>query len=371
LLAPTKDLLNSATDDESSIHSVHNYNTNNNNNQGDQSDNEADEDNNHSSPLLITSYPPQTIMYAMKRTFDCLETASTSAFLLQAADHIDIDDDDDDDLLNTNNNNNTSSSLLPSDHPDHNPHATNLINDLNNNTNKNTSPSSDKPIRNLIENWSKVVAASSSTSWAKVVENKANNNVPSNKVIQAHHSRFNFCSRATSETNLALRKKTVENNVKKHYQSSNNLCINTKQPSSPLLLPILPGIKQDTLAVNATSNGMNSSIHSNNHNVNERNKPIDDFDALKIAILDIFGFENFSTNTFEQLCINIANEQIQYYFNQHVFACERQEYINENLSVLPLPAKMDFTFYDNRPLLDMFLNKPVGQAGIVTVSRID
>ncbi|XP_053386580.1 myosin-IIIb-like isoform X4 [Mercenaria mercenaria] len=73
-----------------------------------------------------------------------------------------------------------------------------------------------------------------------------------------------------------------------------------------------------------------------------------------IGLLDIFGFENFPSNSFEQLCINIANEQIQYYFNQHIFAWELQEYQNEGVDGSAI------TFVDNRPLLDMFLMKPMG-----------
>ena len=73
-----------------------------------------------------------------------------------------------------------------------------------------------------------------------------------------------------------------------------------------------------------------------------------------MGILDIFGFENFGHNSFEQLCINIANEQIQYYFNQHIFAWEQQEYVNEGVKADAV------TFVDNRPVLDMFLAKPVG-----------
>ncbi|KAL1785149.1 myosin-IIIa [Sigmodon hispidus] len=77
-------------------------------------------------------------------------------------------------------------------------------------------------------------------------------------------------------------------------------------------------------------------------------------EELSIGILDIFGFENFKRNSFEQLCINIANEQIQYYFNQHVFAWEQNEYLNEDVDARVIE------YEDNRPLLDMFLQKPMG-----------
>ncbi|KAM9672387.1 LOW QUALITY PROTEIN: myosin-IIIa [Trichechus inunguis] len=77
-------------------------------------------------------------------------------------------------------------------------------------------------------------------------------------------------------------------------------------------------------------------------------------DELSIGILDIFGFENFKKNSFEQLCINIANEQIQYYFNQHVFAWEQNEYLHEDIDARVIE------YEDNQPLLDMFLQKPMG-----------
>jgi len=73
-----------------------------------------------------------------------------------------------------------------------------------------------------------------------------------------------------------------------------------------------------------------------------------------IGILDIFGFEVFDHNSFEQLLINLANEQLQFFFNNHIFKLELDEYKREGVD-----AKA-FTYSNNQDLLDMILGKPIG-----------
>ena len=110
---------------------------------------------------------------------------------------------------------------------------------------------------------------------------------------------------------------------------------------------------------------------------------------MEIGILDIFGFENFAKNSFEQvkkwqflsgntkiliiwifsilmksvpslpfrngiyfcfqLCINLANEQLQSYFNQHIFDMELSDCREEGVSLA------DIHFTNNKPILDLFL----------------
>ena len=62
-----------------------------------------------------------------------------------------------------------------------------------------------------------------------------------------------------------------------------------------------------------------------------------------ISILDMAGFENFPQNSFEQLCINAANERLQYYFNEHIFSHELREYHAEGVK----QPKIKFTNNDD------------------------
>jgi myosin V len=66
-----------------------------------------------------------------------------------------------------------------------------------------------------------------------------------------------------------------------------------------------------------------------------------------IGLLDIFGFESFTINRFEQLCINYANEKLQQKFTEDIFRSVQEEYEAEGI------ALAEIWYDDNTDVLDL------------------
>lgn len=91
-----------------------------------------------------------------------------------------------------------------------------------------------------------------------------------------------------------------------------------------------------------------------NHALLNKRDLEDSVPCLSIGVLDIFGFEDFKTNSFEQFCINYANEQLQYYCNQRIFTLEQEEYLAEGITWHTVD------FHDNIGCISLFSKKPTG-----------
>ncbi|XP_035917613.1 myosin-VIIa-like isoform X3 [Anopheles stephensi] len=89
-------------------------------------------------------------------------------------------------------------------------------------------------------------------------------------------------------------------------------------------------------------------------------KPSNKSSRLSIGVLDIFGFEQFEVNSFEQLCINYANENLQQFFVKHIFKMEQAEYAREGINWTTID------FIDNQEILDM-----IGMKSLNLMSLID
>lgn len=73
-----------------------------------------------------------------------------------------------------------------------------------------------------------------------------------------------------------------------------------------------------------------------------------------VGVLDIFGFECFAINSFEQLCINFTNEALQQQFNKFIFKLEQAEYEAEKIEWAFI------SFPDNQDCLDTIQQKKTG-----------
>lgn len=69
--------------------------------------------------------------------------------------------------------------------------------------------------------------------------------------------------------------------------------------------------------------------------------------ANSIGILDIYGFEIFDKNSFEQLCINYVNEKLQQIFIQLTLKTEQEEYAREKIQWTPI------SYFDNKVVCDL------------------
>ncbi|XP_025779779.1 unconventional myosin-XVI [Puma concolor] len=77
--------------------------------------------------------------------------------------------------------------------------------------------------------------------------------------------------------------------------------------------------------------------------------------TLDIGILDIFGFEEFQKNEFEQLCVNMTNEKMHHYINEVLFLQEQTECVQEGVAM-----ETAYSPGNQTGVLDFFFQKPSG-----------
>ena len=73
--------------------------------------------------------------------------------------------------------------------------------------------------------------------------------------------------------------------------------------------------------------------------------------ALVIGVLDIYGFEVFEHNVFEQLCINYVNEKLQQIFIEFTLRLEQEEYVREGIQWSPV------NYFDNKIVCELIESK--------------
>uniref|UniRef100_A0A8C1STQ0 Osteoclast-stimulating factor 1 n=1 Tax=Cyprinus carpio TaxID=7962 RepID=A0A8C1STQ0_CYPCA len=85
-----------------------------------------------------------------------------------------------------------------------------------------------------------------------------------------------------------------------------------------------------------------------------------DHEELNIGVLDIYGFEIFQKNGFEQFCINFVNEKLQQIFIELTLKAEQDEYVQEGIKWTPIE------YFNNKVVCDLIESK-VNPPGIMSI----
>ncbi|XP_034541860.1 unconventional myosin-IXAa-like [Notolabrus celidotus] len=112
------------------------------------------------------------------------------------------------------------------------------------------------------------------------------------------------------------------------------------------------GTVRDSMAKSLYSALFDWIVFRTNHALLNNKDLEDDSKILSIGVLDIFGFEDYENNSFEQFCINFANERLQHYFNQHIFKLEQEEYRAEGITW------HNIEYIDNSGCINLISKKP-------------
>nr|XP_019965984.1 PREDICTED: unconventional myosin-IXb-like isoform X3 [Paralichthys olivaceus] len=105
-------------------------------------------------------------------------------------------------------------------------------------------------------------------------------------------------------------------------------------------------------------------LHINHAMLNRRDME-ESVSCLSIGVLDMFGFENLQTNSFEQLCINYTNETLQYYINKNIFKLQQEDYVSEGITW------QNIGYSDNSDCIQLISKKSTGIFDLLHVDDDD